>query len=513
MVKKARLPTPTKEVALSGSKRLSTTIRLGEVIDAGMRLEASAFNIEARLAVAQLHASGLPLVPLYGSQGLCPEAHNAFRFKRIYVRSEFGVPFLSSSDIISMRPEIDRYLSKAHTKRLADLLIKKWDVLISCSGTIGNVGLGSDTFAGMALSQHAIRLISNDPDTAGYVTAFLRSRFGRLQMVQATYGSVVQHIEPEHLKRVLIPDLPAIQRIEIGRAVKRAYELRDEANRLLEEADRLLHERLHLPPLSSLITRNEGPVSSTVRASQLALRFEASFHDPLALTAKRLLQTLGVAVTRLENEKVTREIRPITKFRKRVYVPKGGIPLLSSKQLFQIDPIDVKGLAKGAHTKDLQEIALNENMIIVTRSGTIGKVGIIPRYMNGWAASEDATRIIASDTMNAGYIYSWLSSDYGQSLIKRHLYGSVVVHIDKEMLGSLPVPLPDTATINEIGDLVLRANSLRDEAWQMERGAIERIEELVAGRSFRANTGAKIYDQNALDVPVAADGNDDYGKR
>ena len=33
---------------------------------------------------------------------------------------------------------------------------------------------------------------------------------------------------------------------------------------------------------------------------------------------------------------------PITKFRKRVYVPKGGIPFLSSKQLFQIDPIDVK---------------------------------------------------------------------------------------------------------------------------------------------------------------------------
>ena len=62
-------------------------------------------------------------MPLYGPQGLCPEAHNAFRFKRIYVRPEFGVPFLSSSDIISMRPEIDRFLSKAISKRLDDLLI------------------------------------------------------------------------------------------------------------------------------------------------------------------------------------------------------------------------------------------------------------------------------------------------------------------------------------------------------------------------------------------------------
>lgn len=513
MVKKARRSAPTKEVVLSGTKRLSTTVRLGEVIDAGIRLEASAFNIEARLAVAQLHASGLPLVPLYGPQGLCPEAHNAFRFKRIYVRPEFGIPFLSSSDIISMRPEIDRYLSKAISKRLDDLLIQKWDVLISCSGTIGNVGLGSDTFAGMALSQDAIRLRSSDPDTAGYVTAFLRTRYGRLQIAQATYGSVVQHIEPEHLTRVLIPDLPAIQRIEIGRAVKRAYELRDEANRLLSEAEHLLHERLCLPPLASLVTHNDGPVSSTVRASQLALRFEASFHNPLALTAERFLHSLGIAVALLNDEQVTREIRPITKFRKRVYVPKGGIPLLSSKQLFQIDPIDVKGLAKGAHTKDLQEIALNENMIVVTRSGTIGKVGIIPGYMKGWAGSEHATRIVAAEKMNPGYLYAWLASEYGTALIKRHSYGSVILEIDKEMLGSLPVPLPDSATINEIGDLVLKANSLRDEAWQMERGAIERIEELVTGRSFRTNTSAKIYDQNALDVPVAADGNDEYGKR
>jgi len=512
MVSKRRRSTPTKAVAQTTEKRLSTTVRLGEVIDAGLRLEASAFNIEARLAVSQLHASGLPLVPLYGPQGLCPEAHNAFRFKRIYVRPEFGVPFLSSSDIISMQPEIDRYLSKVISKRLDDLLIKKWDVLISCSGTIGNVGLGSDTFTGLALSQDAIRVRSSDPDTAGYVTAFLRSRYGRLQLIQATYGSVVQHIEPEHLTRVLIPDLPAIQRIDIGRAVKRAYELRDEANCLLDEADRLLHERLRLPPLSSLVARRDCPVSSTVRASQLDLRFEASFHDPSALAAGRFLQSLGISVARLEDKRVAREIRPITKFRKRVYVPKGGIPLLSSKQLFQIDPIGVKGLAKGAHTKDLQEIALNENMIVVTRSGTIGKIGIIPRYMNGWAASEDATRIIVADTMNAGYMYSWLSSDYGQSLIKRHLYGSVVVHIDKEMLGSLPVPLPNTATINEIGDLVLKANSLRDEAWRMERGAIERIEEMISGGSPRTGSGALLNHERTSERPLAAEDFADYGE-
>lgn len=511
MVRKKRPAQPEK--SLPKQAGLSTTIRLGEVIDAGLRLEASAFNIEARRAVAELKASGLSLTPLYGPAGLCHEAHNAFRFKRIYVRPEFGIAFLSSSDIISIRSEIDRYLSKAQTKRLDELLIKKWDVLISCSGTIGNVGLASDTFAGMALSQHAIRLIPPDPDTAGYVTAFLRSRYGRLQLVQATYGSVVLHIEPEHLTRVLIPDLPSIQRIEIGRAVVRAYELRDEANRLVDEADRLLHDRLRLPPLNTLLTGHGGPISATIKASQLALRFEASFHDPVAMAAERLIQSLGIEVATLEDKRVTAEIRPITKFRKRVYVKKGGIPLLSSKQLFQIDPIDVKGLAKGAHAKDLKEIALKENMIVVTRSGTIGKVGIIPKYMNGWAASEDATRILISDTINAGYLFAWLASDYGQHLIKRHFYGSVVVHIDKEMLGSVPVPLPDSMTINEIGDLVLKANELRNTAWETERGAIEQFEEMIRTKDqflIRKRTNGDIPSHSNSKIPLAAEDYEDY---
>lgn len=493
---------------------LSTTIRLGEIIEAGLRLEASVFNIDARHAVSELKASGLPLIPLFGAGGLCREAHSVFRFKRIYVRSEHGMPFLSSSDIISMRPEIDRFLSKGITKKLDELLVKQWEVLISRSGTIGNVALVSETIAGKAVSEDVIRVKPNDPDTAGYVTAFLRSRYGRLQLAQATYGSVVQHIESEHLRRVFIPDLPPIQRIDIGRKVKRAYELRDEANRFLDEADRLIRERLGLPPLDSFTPRRDGPVISRVQASQINLRFEGSYHDPLVMQADRALRALPCDVTTLEDTNVTREIRPITKFRKRVYVPKGGIPLLSSKQLFQIDPIDVKGLAKGAHTKDLPEIALKENMIVVTCSGTIGRVQIIPKYMAKWTANQHATRIVAAQGMNPGYLFAWLASEYGTAFIKRHSYGSVILEIDKEMLGSVPVPMPEERIRNEIGDRVLRANDLRDQAWWLEREAILQIEELVVkpGKpsiSQQTERGA-VSSNKRNELSFAADAHDDY---
>jgi len=473
----------TPEIPDDESEKLSTTIKLSEVLAAGVRLEASAFSIEAHNAVTALTNSDLPLIPLYGKEGLCQGGYYPHRFKRVYVSPEKGVPFLSSSEIISLRPKTNNFVSKNYTLKLDRLLPEKWDVLISRSGTIGNIGLATETFIGNALSEHVIRLQANEPETAGYVAAFLRSRYGRPQLIQGTFGSVVDQIEPEHLERVLIPDLPPIRRIEIGRLMCQAGELRDEANHLLDEADRLLHERLNLPYLKDIALRGSASFTTTIKASQLMGRLEASFHNPEAIAAEKQLAQLPVEITKIGDQRITKEVRAITKFRERTYVDKGGIPMLSSKQLFQVDPIDVKKLAKGAHTKDLPEIQLEENMIAVTRSGTIGKVQIIPKYMAAWTASEDATRILASDDINAGYLYAWLASDYGYCLMTRCSYGSVILEVDQEMLASVHIPLPEPAIRNEIGDLVLKANQLRDQAWRSEQEAISKLEKLISSKS------------------------------
>jgi len=262
-----------------------------------------------------------------------------------------------------------------------------------------------------------------------------------------------------------------------------AGELRDEANHLLDEADRLLHERLNLPYLKDIALRGSASFTTTIKASQLMGRLEASFHNPEAIAAEKQLAQLPVEIPKIGDQRITKEVRAITKFRERTYVDKGGIPMLSSKQLFQVDPIDVKRLAKGAHTKDLPEIQLEENMIAVTRSGTIGKVQIIPKYMAAWTASEDATRILASDDINAGYLYAWLASDYGYCLMTRCSYGSVILEVDQEMLASVHIPLPEPAIRNEIGDLVLKANQLRDQAWRSEQEAISKLEKLISSKS------------------------------
>lgn len=471
----AWLVTSSTDTKLSLMKRLSSIISLQEVLTANARFEASAYNIDTRKVVDAIRLSKFPFKPLYGLNGLSSNAHNAFRFKRIYVAERYGVPFLSSSDIINLKPQASHFLSKKWTERIDELAVNKWDVLISCSGTVGNIAIAGDSISGNALSQHVIRLRTEDPDLAGYIAGFLRSRFGRPQLTGASYGSVVSHIEPEHLRRVLIPDIPPPLVKSIGGDMRKATELRDQANRLLDEANTLLHHLLGLEALQVI----SGSTCRSIKFSSLTGRFEASYHSLTSAKAESTIAQLPFEIASVGDFRISKEVRPITKFRKRVYVQTGGIPFLSSKQLFQYDPVEVKGLAKGAHEKDLAEIALQENMLVVTRSGTIGKVQIIPRYMSGWAGSEDAIRIIAADSINPGYLYAWLASAYGYLFITRQTYGSVILHIDLEQLSSVPFPLPPSPIINEIGDIVLKANSLRNDAWNLEKVAITKIESLI----------------------------------
>lgn len=454
----------------------SVGVRLGEVLGAGLRLEASAYALEAKQAVAELQSCSHPLRPLIGATGVCSAAHNGGRFPRVYVKESNGVPFLSSSDIIGLRPERGNYLSRKQTPNLERLLIEPWMVLVSRSGTIGNISLASPRMAGWALSEHVIRIIAPDQDTAGYVTAFLRSRWGRPQLTGMTYGSVVQHIEPHHLPKVQTPDLPAIRRIAIGRAYVEAALMRDQANDKLDAADRLLHVALNFPPFPE---PKAGPEVGSIRARDWGSRLDASFHNPTARWIEQQLYNSGFKVLPLCDQSLTKAIKAVTKFRKRVYVSKGGIPLLSSKQLFQVDPIELKGLARGAHLDDMEEIGLKPNLVMVTCSGTNGRVQIIPTYMNGWGASQDALRIEGCNDECAGFIFAWLASAYGQSLLLRHQYGSVITHLDREMLGAIPVPILSDIEQRSIAEFVLDANRLRNEAWNLEQDALKMLSEEI----------------------------------
>ena len=66
-------------------------------------------------------------------------------------------------------------------------------------------------------------------------------------------------------------------------------------------------------------------------------------------------------------------------------------------------------------------------------------------------------------------------------MIARYSYGSVIVELDRHMVGEILVPVLPSAERKAIAKLVLDANRLRDEAWTLEQEALKSLRREIGG--------------------------------
>lgn len=234
--------------------------------DLGIRLDATNHVPISRSALKKLQAGRFPLVQIAER---VDQVYVAPRFARIYVDSNFGTPFLQGSHVPAMRPNDLKYLSNAKTEKMERWIIKKGWVLVTCSGTIGRTAVVSSQQDGWAASQHILRIMPREKVShPGFIMAFLSTPFGQHQIQSKVYGAVIPELTAEDMAEVFIPDVPFEQQSEIGNLVTRAYELRDAANDLEDQAIAEMENVIlttKKPQLLTLVKKSEEPESEADR--------------------------------------------------------------------------------------------------------------------------------------------------------------------------------------------------------------------------------------------------------
>lgn len=355
---------------------------------------------------------------------------------------------------------------------------------MTCSGTIGKVSYVSKTLDGQIFSHDLLRINCNYDYDAGYLYTFLKSKIGNKILLTNSYGAVITHIEPEHLASVPIPDAPPILKQEIHQLIMRSYDLRDESNALLDEAEALLKAELHLPELDEfdikLFDQTADVDTFNVKLHDMNGRLDASYHVPIVDAIVAHLEKYAAEVTTVGDKRISNDVILPGRF-KRVYVEEGyGCVFIGGKQIYELDPSEKKYLSKKNHAKIMNALAVKQNTLLITRSGTIGKVILVPKHWNQWILSEHIIRVIPSNVDIAGYMFVYLASQYAAPLIKRYTYGAVVDEIDDRHVREIPFPiLKNHATQKKINTLALQANEKRYEAYQLEQKALKLMDEKV----------------------------------
>lgn len=471
------------EIALPEDNVKWSSVSLSEVLARNSRLEASVYDIKGKQARETLARCRWELKTITGKNGLATAFHRP-RFRRVFVEKS-NLPIYQPSQITEVYPKPYLWISDKTNSNLNALRVKKSQVLMTCSGTIGKCTFVSETLDNCIFSHDLLRIESLSETDAGYLYAFLKSEVGQTLIQANSYGAVISHIEPHHLAEIPIPNPQAIIKIGIHNLVMDSFALRDESNELLDQAERLLINELSLPPLEELKTErfdNKAEIKNfTVKLSELSERLEASYHKPVVHAISEHITKYADEVTTLGDSRLVSRVILPARF-KRVYVGEGnGIPFFSGKHIYELAPSDIEYLSFAQHSAKIKaELTLEEKMILVTCSGTVGKIALVPKHWNGWAMTHDIIRLVPASDNVAGFIYAWLWSDYGKELISRFIYGAVVGHIEAHHLIQVQIPLLKNKEVQQkINDLVLEANQKRYEAYLLEQKAIHTINEKV----------------------------------
>lgn len=405
--------------------------------------------------------------------------------KRAMIGSETkGIAVYSSSEMLMLNPEPAFYLSRRFELKVNTLLqVKRGWVLISRTGSIGYTLYVSRERDGWIVDDHMIRVIPHDERLGALLYAYLSSPPGQAALHSLAYGAVQLVIKDIQVTAIQIP-VPTESALDgIAGRIESASSNRTRAAELLSAANVGVHKINGLPVLRD--NRNVVPgkechagcfpvtacqVSETPSA-MFEYRLDAHFYNKTAQLTVANIRKCQSEVETLGD--VTERVFFCNRFTRTFVDQDHGIPYLAGKNIVQIRPTDLAYLSR-SQTNDLDQYRLHKGWILMTCSGTIGRTCLVWKNFEEFVGTHDLIRIVPdSSKIDGGYLYAFLSSEYGKQQVLRYRHGSVIDHVTPEQVQRVLIPLPSRKGQTGIGDKVREAYDKRAEAIRLEDEAQE----------------------------------------
>ncbi len=451
----------------------TSTIKFGEIRQFNCRLDAPV-HLSSGVSAKRLIGACPYEVLTIGD--VSERVWHAGRWRRVYVNDpKTGVILLGSSAILKSDLSKEKRISVKYTEDKEDKALKKGWTLISCSGTIGNCAFANAQHAEKLASQDVIRVSPNNILREGVIYAFLASKFGYSMLTQGTFGSVIQHIEPENVKSIPIPHFSESFQKEVDDLMQESARLREEATDALEAAKEELSLFIGVNHKSNKYKTDT--VSSKAIWNSLQHRL-----DPPALMNDGVI-TMN-QVSSVFNHKTIGEINAKVHrpgIFKRSYV-ENGLPYIKGSEIFLTNPFRRCEHLSKTRTPFVEEMALSEGQILITCAGSVGNIKMITKEYEdkGAIGSQDIIRLMSCDSLYTNeYLFTYLQMPFVFDYIQSMKYGSVIERIEPFHVESIPVVEPTKELSAKISSLIRQYMDKTYRAFNCEEQAISMVEQEI----------------------------------
>lgn len=406
---------------------------------------------------------------------------NGPRFVRIFVNNpEHGIKLISGAEMIQSDLSNVNLIAKSQVKSMPYMVLQEGITLVSSYGTIGRCCYVRSDMAGCIGSDNTLKIIPDQSKIkAGYLFSYLSSKYGVLQIIEGSGGSVVTFLDPSRVADLPVPRLGAVEE-KAHELVQRAADLMVESSTIYKKAADMINQQCGFPEKLAMSARMFA--FSVANSNSLFSRLDATFHNPTAQQAEQLvLDTKGITlhdagVRGLESNRL-----------KQIFVDEEfGTPFITSSGIF-LKSIEPERFIRTQSLGDDEESwRINKQDILLARSGQVG--GIIGRGVwadarfDGIAASPHIIRLRSTDNdYPAGYIFAFLClTDIGYQLLARTAAGSSIPYLPLDAVLQIRIPTSTTKEFrDDIHNLVLQAGVLRGQSQKLERDAVLLVEQAI----------------------------------
>lgn len=414
------------------------------------------------------------------SSGATPKTTESEKY---YAEKENGIPFLRVQNLSPTGVlEFDdcKYINEeTHNGMLKRSQVSAGDLLVKITG-VGRMAVASVAPEGFEgnINQHVCVIKTGSKEISETLAAFLNSDIGeKLASRRSTGGTRPALDYPALLSIPIIEDKRILQITDKVIAQKQKNEA--EADKLLSSIDDYLLKELGIklpePPENTLKNRMFVTSIRTITND----RFDPYHHQVGFI---KIIEAIRKAKYPVSNFKhYIADLKNGVEIRN--YVEEGGIRYL------RVTDLGKNGLNHKSPRFVLEQeipdrIKLNENCILISRSGSLGLVNIVePEIENSILSSHIFKIELKTEKLLPVYLEAYLRSEVGQSEIFRNNNGGVIPEINQDALKSILIVCPPIDKQKEIAKHITgirqQAQQLKDNTTELLKKASEEIEEIL----------------------------------
>lgn len=229
-------------------KNISVNLSLENIFEGDYRLDAtyyasSVFN--ARKYIENYLEKGNTIKKI---GDLSQRTFNPPPIKRIFTDdTNIGTAYMLPQEMFDFYWEPKKYVISKKMDNIDDWYLKENWVVLTQSGSVGKPYYATYADEKNILSQNAIRIAPKDDYLGGYIYAYLSTWIGQTLLKKDEFGITVKHIRPNQVDEIPIPDIEDDKKKIINEKIKQAFELRNEAINLINEAKKIIYNELNAP--------------------------------------------------------------------------------------------------------------------------------------------------------------------------------------------------------------------------------------------------------------------------